>query len=540
VPTGKQGLEVNINDITSGYVQRHPREQMAQLYRDIPLDAMGDDRSMTRGETLLHLAARHVDFTAVQILLERGIDASQQDAYGATPLHYLAEYNSNIVSKPAPGDIYKTADLLIKGKVSALRKNDRGNTCYLLAAERGNGELVQALVDNGVRVTMTGEGENTGLHLACTGVRRAIENLELSRQYLAQTKDAEVPRQQEMVERCQAECDEAVQAVERYFLTVQAFIKGGVPIDAKNSMLETAPMLAIRAGAKKIAALLTGTYSEQDDEQAQLLVQAGGMTLHRAVYQRDAEAVEALLKLGAGVNEISDEHEGYGGLAGNTPLALAMRPPFSLPLLEGLLKAGADPNLRNNKGCTALSFLFTHDLDMRLDPQVFENNAVGKLLQLFKQHGGDLDAEVNADLDTLLCLAIRSPYGNGGDGRNRTFKQLVINALLKQGANANRANGVGGTPLMYCCQSRFGGMDDIQISLLEAGADVTARDKKGATALHYAAQNESRSMAQQRAELLFDFGKPDVAAVDNTGTTALAIAAESENEPLVKLLLAKM
>lgn len=55
--------------------------------------------------------------------------------------------------------------------------------------------------------------------------------------------------------------------------------------EAENDMLETAYKLAMRAGAKKISALLNGTYSpdEEQSPEAQAKIATGGMTLHEAV-----------------------------------------------------------------------------------------------------------------------------------------------------------------------------------------------------------------------------------------------------------------
>jgi hypothetical protein len=57
-------------------------------------------------------------------------------------------------------------------------------------------------------------------------------------------------RLKENLQRRQDDYDAAERAVENYFLAAQAFVKGGVEIDAKNNMNETALTLAPRAGAK--------------------------------------------------------------------------------------------------------------------------------------------------------------------------------------------------------------------------------------------------------------------------------------------------
>ena len=65
---------------------------------------------------------------------------------------------------------------------------------------------------------------------------------------------------------------------------------------------ETAYKLAMRAGAKKISALLNGTYSpdEEQSPEAQAKIATDGMTLHEACCQNQSEVVEALLTGGRG------------------------------------------------------------------------------------------------------------------------------------------------------------------------------------------------------------------------------------------------
>jgi ankyrin repeat protein len=62
--------------------------------------------------------------------------------------------------------------------------------------------------------------------------------------------------------------------------------------------------------------------------------------------------------------------------------------------------------------------------------------------------------------------------------------------LLMQGADPNKTNANGTTPLMFAKTAAFtyGDCEGMRI-LLEAGADKNARDKSGLTALEYTVRN---------------------------------------------------
>ena len=65
--------------------------------------------------------------------------------------------------------------------------------------------------------------------------------------------------------------------------------------------------------------------------------------------------------------------------------------------------------------------------------------------------------------------------------------------LIRQGANVNSANRDGSTPLMAAATR---GSDVIVKALLDAGAQVTAKNKTGQTALDIAIAGKKFSTAQ--------------------------------------------
>jgi len=68
----------------------------------------------------------------------------------------------------------------------------------------------------------------------------------------------------------------------------------------------------------------------------------------------------------------------------------------------------------------------------------------------------------------------------------------IMRFLLEQGADPNKANANGTTPLMFAKTAAFAYGDCTAMRvLLDAGADKNARDKNGLTALDYTVRNSA-------------------------------------------------
>jgi ankyrin repeat protein len=151
--------------------------------------------------------------------------------------------------------------------------------------------------------------------------------------------------------------------------------------------------------------------------------------------------------------------------------------------------------------------------------------------------GFSVNGFVTDDSDTILLLACKSSSGTGYN--HYTLKGVLVEEAMKYNADLGLANRFGETPLMWACKKDFDIMEKFQLAFLEGGADTSAKDSGGSTALHYAAANDSKAGAKTLSDMLLEFGA-DAKAVDNAGKTALDIATENNNEALVKLLLGKM
>ena len=172
-------------------------------------------------------------------------------------------------------------------------------------------------------------------------------------------------------------------------------------------------------------------------------------------------------------------------------------------------------------------------------------------LQCLTECGWDPESPADKEGNTALSVACR---GAGYDTGIWAVRYLVEN-----GADVNAANMQGQTPAMNLYGGRYWNgniprfaalprsypydgrscteqdAETLEI-LLEAGADINARDKWGNTLLHYIAASSMRG-SKEAAALVMDFGTPDVNAVNNEGLTALDIAAKKNDESLVKFLL---
>lgn len=523
-------------DITKLYgMKEPPREEITALYKSADVD-FTDDYS---GESLLHVAAKYADYEAVEYLLTAGAKAAVFNKYNETPLHLLAK-GDNRTLKPESNAVYKTAVLLLDAKVSVLRKDDDGDACYHVAGEAGNYEFVRALHDKGAKLNGSGKKGYTGMHYAAERVRHEISSLGYAERDYERKKEKEKEKPSEPYERQLSEYEkdylEKKQVVESYFLTVKAFLDAGVDPTEKNEYGKTALDFAIESGDKKMAALLSGTYSEDAGSEAQeLIIQSGSMTLHKAVEKKDYEAVRAILKLGADPNEIGGDEDHR--TKGKTPLAVAIEN-FDAEAVEMLIEGGADPNFKDSEERAAPAYFFMTEAGVRTNLSVFEQKRPARIMKSFVDAGFDINGIVNNKGETLLNLACRAGVGTGYNGFR--LKSHVIDIVMEYHPNVDLPDLNGTTPLMNICAADFDVIENQQIALLEAGADVGAVDKFGKTALIYAATNRSTTGAKQFAEYLFDTGDPLPEHTDNDGKTALDYATEKNNEPLVKFLLSKM
>ena len=517
---------------------------------DIIVDAYKElvkNADENRLKELGFIAAKNADPRALELLFNEGLDPNVSDDYSRTLLHQAAKKEWGF-HHPEKNDMIAVVNLLLDKKVSVLKKEDNEKmACYHYAAKAGNYEFVETLAKRGTKLNMVDKRGNTGIHLAADSVKHAISSLKHSENDLERAKkrsndfinerlangwdidrikkymkDQRVPTADEEERKHQV----LAEKVEDYFKTVKAFNDGGVDIDEKNRYGEAALKFAIDCNAKKIAAYLNGTLNNNDDT-----VTAGGMTLHQAAQRNDANAIRALAALGVDMNEfLNDEKYNHGGC---TALGIACSF-LRLDAALELLKCGADPSIRDNNGNVAVSYILSPDVLASLNLSTFEEKRIERILDALVDSGMDLNMFVNENSDTLLNLACDSSRGASYNGHSA--KGTVIDHILKRTVDINITNRSGETPLMHACEKDFEIMENVQIQLLESGANVNAKTERSDTALHYAARNTSKAGARALAEMLIEFGA-NISEANNEGKTALDIATEQNNEPLVKLLL---
>lgn len=529
---------MDVQTISYAYVNKTPLEQILQMYQECPLDAVSTSNGK---QTLLHVSVQNAHPEALEYLLANGADPNEPGGYGegTYPIFMLANVTGSSHSyTPRAGDIYKTTCLLLDARATTIRKDDEGLLCFHHAAKCGNHEFLQACLEKGVKLTKADDDGNTGLHLAAEGTYNPVKDLERAEKALQEKKDGK--NTPVSLEEFEARVAQATEKVDRFFKTAHIFMEAGTDIDAQNNMLEKAHALATRHGARKMAALLDGSYVAPSaengisEEDAELHAVAGGMSLHQAVLYHDEKAVKALLALGADVNEFSDDEK----MMGHTPLSMACSY-CNVELARLLLENGADPNLKLANGSTPLSFLFGTQLSLHSPQNLYRDALPRKMVRLFAENGADLNSTVNADEDTLLILACRVQGGGGG---RDTVRFMVADELCRLGIDVNYTNRFGITSAMHLCLLDISEGEDVLITLLENDANLTQKDMGGNNILHYVASNTSLHSAAAFCELLFDVNPDDldVNAVNNDGKTPLEYATENNNEVLVKFLLEHM
>jgi ankyrin repeat protein len=309
-----------------------------------------------------------------------------------------------------------------------------------------------------------------------------------------------------------------------------AFPLGAATVAGDAAVQNAALLTAVREGstAGMQAALDSGASARATDAE-------GNPALAQAVVYGDENAVRLLLSRGADPNARS--------AAGATPLILAAG---DLDKATALVEKGAEVNARSGMGRTALlaaaaqrdsyrivKFLMENGADPNARDEAGEfltggKNATALMLaarsrdprtvQLLLDHGADVNAAASTGA-TALTEAISARHVE------------AVRMLLERGARVNYAFGqIRQTPLIW---ASFQECPEIVEMLLDAGADVHAKDALGSTALVWAAMSERDDTATVAA-LLRAGALAEVKTA--MGETPLTWAARRGRTGVVKLI----
>lgn len=334
---------------------------------------------------------------------------------------------------------------------------------------------------------------------------------------------------------------------------VQALLEARADVKAFDAKGETPMHEAAALGEPEMATLLLDAGADPNARTHDTRFFTNGRSyetgltpLHLAAKAGALPIAELLLKRGADVDTQTLISGGYvpkGQKAplGSTPLLFAVDAQ-NAPLVELLLANDAKANGPGDDGTPLLRAL-EEDRAHPLRPAIFRRQIVGALLKAkANPNARDLPGRTKG-ADTALSKAVI------------TLDRDLVSLLLDAGASVNTPTIQGETPLHLAIRTRtrisgggFGSLKELQgvvqgkqslntltltDILLQHGADVNARDKRGRTPLFDAAKFARIDMVAK----LVARGA-NVNATDTQGRTPLFEATQEPNPGIVRELLA--
>ncbi len=476
------------------------------------------------GTTLLHRAAGMGKEDCVLQLLQEGFDSNIKDHQGATPLHEALEDS--------------IAELLIEKGALVDAKNNQGRTPLHLAVISDSVERVQMFLNNKAMINARDASGKTPLFLA-----KSVEMLECLLNNGASLEEKDNEGKTVFYRACMDH--QEIDGFERmmYLLNKGANTsitdKDGTPLVhvlcAKNwyhiakLIIKKNPALIMEKNPNNGRMLI---HIARDCDFLKRLLAAGV-----PVDVQDKQGKTALhllfeeIMLG-GQNEVSlywtlaeilldnnaDPKQYCRDQQGKTILWYAWEQ--RMKCVERLLSAGFDLNLPLSNGVTLFHHFCLHN----------EIHNVKVLMG----HGADVHARDAFGRTPLLCVPIVS-LPNSLDSRN------LVKFLLDAGADINAKDNEGNSLLSLAVAK--GDVEMVKV-LLDRGADINWTDINGRTLLHRVSSTIFRrhvdtceyNCADEMVRLLLEKGLV-IDIRDGQGFTAFHRACRSGNKMLAKMLL---
>ena len=464
---------------------------------DTPLDFAGGATAELllkhggKSDSIL-VAARVDDLAGVQALLDSGADVNAKDENDMTALHWTAEKGHEVV-------VY----LLISEGADVNAKDENDMTALHWTAHKGHWEIAELLIAKGADVNGKNENGWTPLHWAADRGRKEIAELLIASdaEVNAKANDGKTPL--DMANGATADLlrthgghSGSIHGAARGgdIEAVKDFLASGADMNAKDKNGRSALHWAASGGHEVVVYLLISEGADVNAKSENRLT-----PLHYAADYGHREIIELLLAKGADVNA-KDENR-------LTPLHYAAYGDHK-EIVELLIAKGADVNAKKKNGKTPL--------DMA-------SGATADLLRTHGGHSGSIHVSArDGDLAGVQALLDIGADVNAKDEEGwtplhysaRNGHEEIVELLISGGADVNvkdesEETAVGEnveTAAIIChhtghshggktihVPARDGDLAVVQY-LLDAGADVNAKDEHGWTALHYAAFSVTRKL----------------------------------------------
>ncbi len=501
---------------------------------DVLIHAGANPGPLTRNDayTPMHMAARGGHAEVIERLLEAGADpAVTTSRTGVTPMHLAAKADNASALRA----------LAVGGAEIDARDHRWGQTPLIFAAGFNRLKAVKALIELGADVTLTEDVLHMPTRYAVDMAARAARN-EVLESFRAQSDAPEL----------WAPTPQQVQAASEAAWRVQALPPEKI-VDKATGQRMTENQLAL---------LETNALSYHE-----LVGNQGGLTaLLHASRDGSRDIVHALLEAGADVNQVSAGEKssplliaainghfdlmlellergadpGLADLAGSTPLFAVVNTQYApktrypqqqafkqqeathLEVMEALLEAGADPNVRLDRHLWYLEYNFAQLSVNMWGATPFWRAAHGtdeKAMRLLFEYGAD------------PTVPTRRPPSRrrGGYGGGQAFDPSGLPPVPTGGPGVfpiHAASGVGysggdgaGRAGVSHIHVPNGWMPSVKLLVEELGADVNVRDHNGYTPLHFAAARGDNELILYLVEK-----GADVTAVSRRGQTVVDMA----------------
>jgi ankyrin repeat protein len=388
------------------------------------------------GNTPLYAAATKGQLTVAEFLLANGANVDAKAQNGWTPLQAAAIKGHKAI-----------VELLLTYKANIQAADAVGSTALVLAAEHGFKNVVEVLLAHGADVNAQTTSGDSPLMMASINGFNSVAALLLSSgadpnaqgwYNVENWGNGQYKPGRSGVRSVQEHFGTALHiAAQRGDLALsQILLTNKASVNATNDSGQTPLGAAAQNGRLAEAELLLTHGADANAKSADPGMQ-GWTPLHFGVLAQRRDIVALLLKNKADPNARIESSSGvWGGWPkGATPLLLACYNNKSTDIVNLLLEAHADPNLADDNGSTP------------------------------------------------IC----STLGAGATSNTSEFPR-ILKLLLDHGANVNATDSLGRTSLMLAAQQRDKASLEV---LLSFKADVNARSKSGASALHFLIEGPS-------------------------------------------------